>query len=113
MKNKMENSLPKTPPGAVCAQMVRCGKPACKCARGELHGPYFYRFVWENGRQRKIYVKKSELIQTLAVCEEWRRETRNRRQIRILSKQELRSFNADLQKIERLLNKHREGNSNA
>jgi len=21
----------------------RCGRPGCKCAAGELHGPYFYR----------------------------------------------------------------------
>ena len=46
--------------GAVCAQYVRCGKAGCKCSRGELHGPYYYRFTREGGRLRKSYVKKSE-----------------------------------------------------
>ena len=34
--------------GVVIRQMVRCGKPNCECARGELHGPYHYRY-WRDG----------------------------------------------------------------
>ena len=44
-------TLPKTLPGAVCAQWVRCCRPNCRCARGHLHGPYFYRF-WREGARR-------------------------------------------------------------
>lgn len=50
--------------GAICAQFIRCGKPACRCARGELHGPYYYRFTREwtatGKRQQKRYVRKAE-----------------------------------------------------
>ena len=34
--------------GAICPQMVKCGKPNCKCARGELHDGYSY-FFWRLG----------------------------------------------------------------
>ena len=37
-------------------EYVKCGKPACKCARGQLHGPYAYRYWREDGRLRKAYV---------------------------------------------------------
>ena len=30
----------------------RCGKPRCKCNKGELHGPY-YHFTWKD-RKGKI-----------------------------------------------------------
>ena len=26
----------------VVRETVQCGKPRCRCARGEKHGPYFY-----------------------------------------------------------------------
>lgn len=55
------NALPKMLKGSVHAQWVKCGKPACHCSRGELHGPYFYLFHRENERLRKTYVKRSEL----------------------------------------------------
>ncbi len=68
-------ALPKTPmlPGAVCGQWVRCGKPGCKCARGELHGPYFYRFVRQGGRLRKRYARLADLDAVREACEAWRR----------------------------------------
>ena len=46
--------------GYLVAEHIRCGKPACKCQRGEKHGPYWYLHFrrFENGawRQRKRYV---------------------------------------------------------
>ena len=35
---------------------VKCGKPRCRCAEGELHGPYWYAYAWQDGRIRKRYV---------------------------------------------------------
>jgi hypothetical protein len=72
---KNQNSLPKIEPlpGAVCKQMKRCGKPNCKCAKGELHGPYYYRFVHIRGKQLKIYVKKSEFQAISAACSAYKR----------------------------------------
>ena len=50
------NPLPKTGAGALCRQWVRCGRPACRCASGTLHGPYHYLFWREGGRLRKRYL---------------------------------------------------------
>ncbi len=58
--------------GAVCAQHKRCGKENCKCVRGELHGPYFYRFTWRDGRMRKEYVRLGDVKATRAACQRYR-----------------------------------------
>lgn len=34
---------------------VKCGKDACACAKGELHGPYWYGYRTIAGRVRKKY----------------------------------------------------------
>ncbi len=31
-------------------ERVKCGKKTCKCAKGELHGPYWYAY-WRNGKR--------------------------------------------------------------
>jgi hypothetical protein len=70
VETKSSDLLPKISPlpGAVCAQMKRCGRSNCKCAKGELHGPYYYRFWYERGRQRKKYVKKGDVSDIKAAC---------------------------------------------
>jgi hypothetical protein len=62
-ENKIQKTLPKIQPlpGAVCAQKIRCGKPNCKCAKGELHEGYFYHFFYVDGKLRKKYVKKADV----------------------------------------------------
>ena len=47
--------------GTICAQYVRCGRKNCRCARGALHGPYYYRFTREGGQLRKQYIRKAEV----------------------------------------------------
>jgi hypothetical protein len=77
MQMNSPEMLPKTLPGVVCPQWVQCGRPGCRCSRGELHGPYFYRFWREGGRLRKAYVKASELDEVRARCkarQQFRRE---------------------------------------
>jgi hypothetical protein len=39
-------------------EMVRCGKKSCKCADGELHGPYWYAYWTEGGKTKSQYVGK-------------------------------------------------------
>ena len=73
--NKTSEPLPKTLPGVVCAQRVRCGKPNCRCARGPGHLAY-YRFWREGGRLRKCHVRKAELAAVRAACEARRQERR-------------------------------------
>ncbi len=46
--------------GSVVYQLewVRCGKPKCKCASGELHGPYWYAYQRQEGKLKSWYVGK-------------------------------------------------------
>lgn len=41
------------------SELVRCGKKGCKCAEGELHGPYWYAYWTEGGRTKSEYVGKN------------------------------------------------------
>jgi hypothetical protein len=68
LANKAE-TLPKTLPGTVCAQWVRCGRWNCRCATGKLHGPYYYRLWRDGGKLRKTYVRRSEVDRVRARCE--------------------------------------------
>ncbi len=38
---------------------VRCGKDKCKCARGKLHGPYWYSYGRIEGKVKSRYVGKT------------------------------------------------------
>ena len=52
--------------GALASQGRRCGKPTCRCAHGEPHGPYAYLSVpGPGGRSRMIYVP-AELAEVVA-----------------------------------------------
>ena len=43
--------------GSVVEQGRRCGKEGCRCATGELHGPYIYVVLPRlGGRTRTVYV---------------------------------------------------------
>ena len=46
--------------GSVVEQGRRCGKEGCRCANGELHGPYTYVVLPRaEGRTRTVYVPAS------------------------------------------------------
>lgn len=46
--------------GSVVEQGRRCGKEGCRCAAGELHGPYTYVVLPRaGGRTRTVYVPAS------------------------------------------------------
>ena len=36
----------------------RCGKPGCKCASGELHGPYWVATWTEGGKTKRKHIGK-------------------------------------------------------
>jgi len=42
--------------GSLVMRATRCGRPGCKCAKGEKHGPYLYVSVFREGRTRSVYV---------------------------------------------------------
>jgi hypothetical protein len=74
-RKKSADPLPKIEPlqGAVCAQMVRCGKAGCKCERGEMHGPFHYLFWREGGKLRKVYIRKEDVERVSDLCRAKRR----------------------------------------
>jgi hypothetical protein len=61
--------LPKMLPGTVHPCYVRCGKATCRCAQGQLHGPYFYRYWRERGKLKKQYVPRGEVDRIRRLCE--------------------------------------------
>jgi hypothetical protein len=42
--------------GVLLSRGRRCSSDGCHCRRGELHGPYWYLSIYDDGRSRTIYV---------------------------------------------------------
>jgi hypothetical protein len=42
--------------GSLVNQMRRCGKEGCRCAQGELHGPYVYLSIGRGAHRRLFYI---------------------------------------------------------
>lgn len=105
LEKKPEKMLPKIEPlpGTLIPQFIRCGRPNCKCAKGELHGPYFYRFVRESGRLRKIYVKKADLQAVFDATVTYKQANVALRQQLAQSKREWREAMAVLKEYDRFL----------
>ena len=40
--------------GSLIERYLRCGKPGCKCAQGEGHGPKYYLSVSHYGQQPQM-----------------------------------------------------------
>lgn len=38
---------------------IRCGKEKCKCARGKLHGPYWYSYTRVKDKIKSQYIGKN------------------------------------------------------
>jgi hypothetical protein len=51
--------------GSLVSQMRRCGKEGCRCAQGELHGPYVYLSISRGADRRLLYVpaELAEVVQ--------------------------------------------------
>ncbi len=83
MINISDKPAPKTVPagmpGHLEAKYVRCGKPRCRCARGELHGPYYRRAYWAGGQRQRCYVRLDTLDTTREAVAEWRAEREKQR----------------------------------
>lgn len=103
MKTKSENLQPKMLPGYVRGERIKCGKPNCQCANGALHGKYFYRYVWENGKRIKFYVKRGEVKAVSAACTAWRADAKRRRQQAQSTAKQLRELKASLRESETIL----------
>jgi hypothetical protein len=40
-------------------ESIRCGKENCKCARGKLHGPYWYSYSRVKDKVKSQYIGKN------------------------------------------------------
>jgi hypothetical protein len=96
VENKTEDLLPKivAQGGTIHRQFVRCGKASCKCARGELHGAYYYHFLRINGRLKKRYLKADQVEAVKAACASRREEDRTRREHSRQNRQMIREMNS-------------------
>lgn len=55
-------------PGSVQVELRRCGKAACRCASGQLHGPYFRHVQRIGGRTVRRYVPLGEAAAAAQAC---------------------------------------------
>ncbi len=39
-------------------EKIRCGKAGCKCAKGALHGGYWYAYFRSHGKLKSKYIGK-------------------------------------------------------
>ena len=69
---EVAETLYKTP--ALVCHRVRCGKPNCRCAAGEGHGPYHFLLWREGAIQRRRYVRREEVAAVRAALERRRRQ---------------------------------------
>jgi hypothetical protein len=90
---KMPDPLPKAGylKGSLHIENKRCGKPNCRCVRGYLHGPFFYRRWRQDGSQKKEYVRHENVAAVLSAIA--RRQALEREVVEI-RKQTRRSIEA-------------------
>ena len=100
MNREQAKPLPKNRATAICAQWVRCGKPACRCARGELHGPYHYVFFRQRGRLHKWYVRQADVATMQSEAQRRRERARREREQRVAWRQQWRDLLAGIRELE-------------
>ena len=59
---------------ALLPTSVRCGKPNCRCTRGDPHGPYWVLRWREGATHRRRYVRPADLAAVRAEVERRRRQ---------------------------------------
>ena len=77
MTSEPRATLPKK--GSIHRQWVRCGKPQCRCGRGERHAAQ-YLFWREGGRLRKRYIPAADAPAVRAACAARRQRERRARE---------------------------------
>ena len=76
---EIAKTLYKTP--ALVSHRVQCGKPDCRCATGEGHGPYWFLHWRQGGIQRRRYVRQADVEAVRAVIERRQRHDRETRRL--------------------------------
>ena len=86
---------------ALVRHRVRCGKPTCRCADGQGHGPYSF-LHWRDGTsQRRRYVRQADAAAVRRVIERRHRDDRAARLAAAFAGADLRRLRAWLRDLER------------
>lgn len=64
-----------------------CGKPSCACARGKLHGPYYFLSIQSAGRNDRYHVSQDEGERMQPAIDRYRAFIRCLRRLRSLDRQ--------------------------
>ena len=59
--------------GSLVEQYVTCGKPRCRCRRGQKHGPLYYLYWKEQGRSRSLYMPREQVGELRRQIQNYRR----------------------------------------
>ncbi|MBI4332816.1 MAG: hypothetical protein HY673_16225 [Chloroflexi bacterium] len=51
--------------GSLLELMRKCGKPGCKCLRGELHGPNYYLSLPKPGKRSRMIPVPRDRVKTI------------------------------------------------
>ena len=94
-------ALPKTLPGVVLEQWIRCGRKNCRCSSGAPHGPYFYRYWRQDGHLHKTYVPRDEVETVRSQCRARQEEQREERRTERETLDYLRRVRLYLREVER------------
>lgn len=95
---EIAKSFHKTP--ALVRHRVRCGRPTCRCATGEAHGPYWFLRWREGSVQRRRYVRHADLAALRAVVERRRQDDAEARLAVVLATVNLRRLRAWLRDLD-------------
>jgi len=84
---------------AICEQYRKCGKARCRCIRGNLHGPYYFRFYRVDGRLKKAYIRKADAKDL------WERYSLQReiQRKRVADRKEFAELCRDLRRIDKMM----------
>lgn len=86
--------------GTVHVQRRACGRPTCRCGRGEEHVGV-YLFWREGGRLRKRYLKAHEVEAVRAACDARRGKERANRAAARSAREDWRALAARVREVER------------
>ncbi len=94
----MDDPLPQML-GTVHIQHRVCGRPTCRCRRGQLHEGY-YLFWRQRGRLRKRYVRTGDVQDVRAACEARQARQRQQRAAVRAGRDAWRTMTAQLREVE-------------
>ncbi len=84
--------------GSLVKQYVICGKPGCRCQRGQKHGPLYYLYWKEQGRSRSLYVPREKVVEIRRQIQSYRRI---QKELAKRVRQQLREWQRNLQEERR------------